>query len=144
MKHKNDSKKEKPSMKLLTKPLKGSFLALVFTIVIILILALIAKSSGMGDKTISVLNQIIKVAGIIFAAYIGCKGIEKKQYIAGGFSGVLYIIMCFLLFSLLEGKMGNGALLFSDLLMSVVIGIIGAVVFSKVPKMKKSKAALNA
>ncbi len=126
--------------KMLLKPLKGSFLSLVFTIVVILIMALVVKNTCITDKSLSVMNQIIKVLGIAFASYIGCKGIEKRAYIAGGLAGHFYIVMCFLLFSLLEGKMGNFSLFLSDALMSIVIGIIVAVLFSKVVLNKNQTA----
>jgi|GEM_PF-634777 len=136
-KTKPNNEKNKEYRKLLLKPLKGSFVSLVFTLLALLIFALIVKQTNIGDPAISVVNQILKVLGIIFAAYLGSKGIEKRSFLSGGLSGLLYITMCYLLFSLLDGKMGNFGLFVSDALMSIVIGIIIAVVFSKIYLNKK-------
>jgi len=142
--NKEDKKKKSKTVKsMILKPIKGSFLSLIFTIVAILILALVVKGSGITDKSLSVLNQLIKVFGIIFAAYIGSKGIEKRAWVAGALSGLFYIIMCYLLFSLLEGKMGNFSLFLSDAMMSVVIGIIVAVLFSKISLNKHQAIAAH-
>jgi len=142
--NKEEGKKKSKTIKtMILKPIKGSFLSLIFTIVAILILALVVKGSGITDKSLSVLNQFIKVFGIIYAAYIGSKGIEKRAWVAGALSGHFYIIMCYLLFSLLEGKMGNFSLFLSDAMMSVVIGIIVAVLFSKISLNKRQAIAAH-
>lgn len=135
----NRTKKDKNYLKLILKPLKGSFIALIFTVVALLFFALIVKQTNIGDRAISVVNQIIKVLGIIYAAFMGSKGIEKKIFVAGGISGLFYITMCYLLFSFLDGKMGNFALYVSDGLMSIIIGIIVAVIFSKISLNKNKK-----
>jgi len=136
--NKEDKKEKSKAVRLMIlKPVKGSFLSLIFTIVAILILALVVKSAGITDKSLSVLNQFIKVLGIIIAAYMGSKGIEKRAWVSGALSGHFYIIMCYLLFSLLEGRMGNFSLFLSDAMMSIVIGIIVAVLFSKITLNKK-------
>jgi|APSaa5957512622_1039677.scaffolds.fasta_scaffold84454_2 putative membrane protein (TIGR04086 family) len=138
-KSKPETGKNKEYKKLLLKPLKGSLLALVFTVLALLIFALIVKQTNIMDGAISVVNQIIKVMGIVYAAFMGSRGIEKKAFIAGGLSGLFYITMCYFLFSILEGSMGNFALYISDALMSIIIGIIVAVIFSKINLNKTKK-----
>lgn len=107
--------------------LKGTLISMIFTIAVILLFALIIKETGLSDNVIGPVNQVIKIAGIIAASYFAVKGLMEKQWLCGGITGIMYMLLSYLIFSLIEGVFGNIALLFSDLLMGMLIGLVFAI-----------------
>lgn len=126
----------------LKNALKGTLISMIFTIAVILLFALIIKETGLKDNIIGPVNQVIKIAGILAASYFAVKGMADKQWLCGGITGIMYMLLSYLIFSLIDGAFGHIALLFSDLLMGMLIGIVFAIItasFLDVPR--KSKKA---
>ena len=129
--------------------LKGALVSMVFTVAIILLFALIIKETGMSDSVIAVINQVIKIGGIVAASYFAIRGTKLKQWLCGAMAGVMFILLNYLVFSLIEGMFGNVALLFSDLLMGLLIGMVFAIIVanffnrSKAPKKTPRKKRMS-
>ena len=123
------------------KSVKGAIYALVVTVVFILIFALIVKESNVEPGLISIINQIVKILGIIFASFIAARGVQSGQIMAGSMAGMLYIVFGYLVFSLIDGEFGDIVLMFSDLAMALLIGTVTAIVVSKIHPKKQKKAA---
>ncbi len=122
--------------------IKGTLISMVFTVAVILLFALIIKETGLSDGIIAPINQIIKIGGIMAASYFAIKGIEEKHWITGGLSGAMFILLSYISFSLIEGVFGNVALLFSDILMGLLIGMVFAIIivnFIKIGRKKPKK-----
>ena len=117
--------------------LKGTLIAMIFTIAAILIFALIIKESNMADNVINPINQIIKILGIMIAAFFAVRKATESQWLIGGLAGVFYIILGYLIFSLIEGRFGNLLMLLSDLVMAAVIGMVFAIILKQLLKPKK-------
>lgn len=138
------SAKKPMLLSFLKRALKGTLVAMVFTVAAILLFALIIKETGLSDAVIAPVNQVIKIAGIMAASYFAIKGMTEKQWLVGGLSGNFFILLSYLVFSLIEGMFGNVALLFSDMLMGLLIGMVFAIIVAnfgrprrKTPKTKK-------
>lgn len=140
-----DVKKNKVSFSTFLKcAVRGSLISMIFTVALILLFALIIKETGVADSVIRPVNQVIKILGIMAASYFAIKGMTEKQWLCGAGAGLLYILISYFVFSLIDGKMGNVALLFSDLLMGVLIGLVFALIVAnfimkRKPKPGKSK-----
>jgi putative membrane protein (TIGR04086 family) len=120
--------KKAPLSEFLKNALKGTLISMIFTIAVILLFALIIKETGLADNVIGPVNQVIKIAGIIAASYFAVKGLADKQWLCGGITGIMYMLLSYLIFSLIEGVFGKIALLFSDLLMGMLIGLVFAII----------------
>lgn len=114
--------------KLFKAALKGTLISMVFTVAVTLLFALVIKETGMKDNVIAIVNQVVKVGGIILASYFAVKGLTEKQWLAGGMAGILYIVLSYFIFSLIEGMFGSVAVLFSNLLMGLLIGLVFAII----------------
>ncbi len=125
------------------RALKGTLISMVFTVAVILLFALIIKETGLADNVIAPVNQIVKILGIIGASYFAIKGMMEKQWIAGGLSGLLFITLSYLVFSLIEGMFGSVALLFSDMLMGLLIGMVFAIILANFGKSSKTRVKTN-
>ena len=109
---------------------------MIFTIAAILIFALIIKESNMADNVINPINQVIKILGIMIATFFAVRKSTENQWITGGLSGIFYIILGYLVFSLVEGRFGNLLMLLSDVVMAAVIGIVFAIILKQLVKKK--------
>ncbi|MFA5675739.1 MAG: TIGR04086 family membrane protein [Christensenellales bacterium] len=128
------SAKKKPAGVFLKNALKGTLVSMVFTVAAILLFALIIKETGLADSVIAPINQIIKIGGIMAASYFAIKGLAEKQWITGGLAGMMFILLSYLVFSLIEGMFGNIALLFSDMLMGMLVGMVFAIIIANFTK----------
>jgi|AGTN01.3.fsa_nt_gi putative membrane protein, TIGR04086 family/integral membrane protein, TIGR04097 family len=108
--------------------LKGTLISMVFTTAAILLFALIIQETKMAGTAASIVYQILRIGGIMLASYFAIKGFAGKSWIMGGMAGTLFIVLSYLLVSLIEGIFGNVALLFSNMLMGLLIGMVFAII----------------
>ena len=123
------------------KSLKGAILSLLITVFSVLILALVVKGTDISDETISALNQAIKIISVFAGAFAASRSAAEKQALAGGLSGGIYIVLGYLTFSLIDGKFGDILLLFADLAMGVIIGMLTGIIFGKLLTKKEPPTA---
>lgn len=129
--------RQKQKKQLDLRPLKGAFLALLLTVFSVLILAIVVKNSEITDETITVINQGIKILSIFAGAFAASRGLDRGHLSAGALAGGVYIVLGYLIFSLLEGRFGDILLMFADLAMGIIIGGLTGLIFGKllgVPK----------
>lgn len=133
--------KRTPGSEIMKNSVKGTLISMIFSVAAILLFALIIKETGLADNVINIINQIIKIGGIIAASYFAVKSMTDRQWICGGITGFMYILLSYLIYSLIEGMFGNFGLLFSNLLMGLLIGAVFAVItanFFSGPKKAKA------
>ncbi|MEZ4357314.1 MAG: TIGR04086 family membrane protein [Eubacteriales bacterium] len=121
---------------MLLSSLRSAILATIFTIALILIFALILKNGGISENSIPLINQIIKISSVVLAAILNVIKVKEKFFLAGALAGVMYVLIGFLTFSLIEGNMGSFLALLSDALMAALIGAIAAIIFSQFKRKK--------
>ena len=105
----------------------GCVVALIVSLVLILLFALLIKWFNWGDGVIIPANIVIKIismaVGIFIATKDGTKGLTK-----GIIVGACYILLSFIVFSIIAGKFAFTLSLLYDLLLGVfggaIIGII--------------------
>ena len=101
----------------------GVVLSLVASLILILAFAFLIKTFEWGDGIITPINVAIKIISIatgVFVATKDGKGGLKK----GAIVGTLYILLSFLIFSILLGSFSLSAKLIWDLLLGLLGGII--------------------
>jgi len=104
--------------------INGVLIATVFTVAAILLYAIILKIGLLGEASIPIVDQLIKVVGIGIAAFFATKKESSMLLIKGAVAGMLYIVAGLLLFSLLQGSFSLTQMFLADLLMGAVIGAI--------------------
>jgi putative membrane protein (TIGR04086 family) len=127
-------KPKQAELTVLAPALKSSIMAMIFTITAILIFALIVKSAELDVKSIIVLNEIIKIAGIMCAAFFAARDPRARTVPAAAMAGLLYIVIGFFVFSIIQGGFGDVLMLFTDAMMGVVIGFVVGLFVAKVIK----------
>ena len=111
--------------------IKAVLIALVFSVVSILLFALVLKFLDISDIGISTVNQVIKILSIL----IGCLIVSKHANInawKGSIIGLFYSFIAFILFSALSNSFIFDTKLIVDLIFATIIGLIcGVIVRSK-------------
>ena len=108
--------------------IKGSFWGVAFSLVCILLFAFIIKFTSISESVISPINQIIKVLSIFFACFITSKKIKSHGWLVGIFIGLLYSVLSFLIFSILDGYFAIGINVLNDIAFGSVLGLISGII----------------
>lgn len=104
--------------------LKGIMVSLL----LILLFAFVLKLFTMDTKIISYINQIIKVISILVITFTFVRKWPNRAILKGALCGVVYTVISYLLFSILNNSFSLSKGNLTDLLFSVLIGIICAVI----------------
>ena len=109
--------------------LKGAVVSVAITLVLILAFALVIKFFNISDNFIFPINQVIKVISLFFGIMIVLKGSKEKGLVKGILLGLVYFILSFVIFSILQGsfnlQMSNVYDLLLTSLMGGILGLIG-------------------
>ena len=108
--------------------LKGALNALIVSLLSILLFAFIIKLTSISDGLIKPINQIIKILSILIGCFFAFKKDDEKTLPKGAFIGLAYTIFAFVLFSALNGKFEFSVSLIYDVLFSMAIGVICAII----------------
>ncbi|MBS7400998.1 MAG: TIGR04086 family membrane protein [Eubacteriales bacterium] len=107
---------------------KGVLCAVVVTLLFILGFALLVQLTGMSNQVITPVMQVVKVVCIFVAVAIAIKPAKSKGWLYGAVVGLLYMVLTFLIFSMIDGQFVIGVKALSDLLFQVLVGVVSAVI----------------
>ena len=106
---------------------KGVLYAVIVTLLFILSFSFIVQICGLANGVIKPVMQVVKVISIFIAVAIAIKSIKNQAWLFGGLIGLLYMVVTFLIFSMLDGKFVIDFTALSDLLFGVLAGVISAI-----------------
>lgn len=107
---------------------KGVLCAVAVTLLFILGFALLVQLAGFSNQIISPVMQVVKVICIFVAVAIAIKPVKSKGWLYGALVGLLYMVVTFLIFSLLDGKFKLGINALSDLLFQTFVGLVSGMI----------------
>ncbi len=107
--------------------IKGAFWGVAFSLICVLIFAFVIKFTSVSESVMQPINQIIKGASILFACFIVSKNIRKNGWLVGLFTGLLYTVLAFLIFSILDNQFTFGLNVLNDLVFGSVMGLIAGI-----------------
>lgn len=113
---------------------KGAFFAVFVSLILVLIFAFIVQFSNMSEKAISPVNQIIKIISILAGVFFCLRKVQSKTLLKGILVGLLYVILSFFVFSILDGTFKISVSIFIDFLFGAIVGGVGAVLFNLIKK----------
>jgi len=105
----------------------ATIIALISSIVLILIFALLIKLFGISESAIKPTNIGIKTFSILLGIFVGQRS-SVKVVLRGAIVGLLYCLISFLLFSALSGSFSFGNLKLVDILFAIAVGIIASII----------------
>ncbi len=108
--------------------IKGSLIALCISLVGILIFAFILKFASISDKAIRPINQIIKGVSVLVGVFVAMRKVDKMGLVGGLLIGLVYTILAFVVFSILDGNFEFNLTLLNDLLFGGIMGAICGII----------------
>lgn len=120
------AKLKKINKSFFTDILRSVFFGIILSFALILIFAVFVKAFSLSEAVISPVNAAIKTFCILVGTLLGIND-RQLGLVKGLFSGVLYILLSFLIFALLDGGFANAHFSVFDLLLGVIIGIIAGI-----------------
>lgn len=107
---------------------KGTFWALSFALLSILLFAFIIKYTSISSEAIQPVNQVIKALSILIGCFVFGKKIKTKGWLFGGIIGVLFTLLAFVVFSILDGSFSFNLNLLNDIIFGALMGIIAGII----------------
>ena len=108
--------------------IKAALAGCVLTVVFILLLALLLKWEILGESSIPMVTTGIKAVCAAIAGLLCANGCQRIAWAWGGAGGLLYIVLAFVSFAIVEKAFTPSFGLFADVALGVVAGIIGGMI----------------
>ncbi|MCI8412655.1 MAG: TIGR04086 family membrane protein [Clostridia bacterium] len=105
--------------------LKALIIAVILSLVLVLLAALVVKLFNIGDGVIPIINQVIKGVSILVSCLIAVK--HTNGWLKGIIVGILYIALSFVIFSLLDGKFSFGLNILNDVALGSITGLLSGI-----------------
>ncbi len=113
---------------LLLALIKGSLIALCISLVGILIFAFILKFANISDGAIRPINQVIKGLSILIGVFVAMRKVDKLGLVGGLLIGIIYTLVAFVVFSILDGNFDFNLTLLNDVLFGSIMGAICGII----------------
>ena len=113
--------------------IKGVLAAVAFTIIAVLIFAVILKSSPEAESAIPAFNVIIKILSVVLGSFFALKT-KDKGWLRGLLTGVGYMVLGFLVFSLIDGNFTISWGFLLDLALGAIVGAIAGIILVNLKK----------
>ncbi|MBE7074497.1 MAG: TIGR04086 family membrane protein [Clostridiales bacterium] len=128
MKAERTLKEIKPRGQFIKSLIKGSLMALSISLIAICIFAFVLRFCDISADAIKPINQVIKIVSILIGAFYALKKNKEMGLITGFLIGILYTILAFIVFSILNGGFSFQASLINDLIFGGIAGGIAGIV----------------
>lgn len=110
--------------------------ALVAALIYVALFAGCIRLFNVTENAIPVVNQIAKVLCMLFGSWLSVRKHPAKGWMRGGLTGLMYVVLAFVLFSAIDGDWSFSWPFLSDVLMGAAVGGIGGIIFVNVRKKK--------
>ena len=113
---------------ILLQSIKSGVLALVFSCIGVLLLALLAKLCNIGDTVLPIINQVLKVIAVALGTVISVK--DEKFLLKGLVGAAIFWLLSFALFAIMGGQFNIWQILL-DLVIALVVAMVVCFIKSK-------------
>ncbi len=108
--------------------LKGSFISILFTLVLIFIFSIFLTYTNISESVITPVIIVISAISILIGSSISTMKIKKNGLINGLFVGLVYMLLIYLVSSIINTGFALNTNSIIMILSGVVAGIIGGIV----------------
>ena len=113
----------------LIKVAKGTGVAILITLILLLIYSCLLTYTNINEKTMSLIVIIVTAVSIFVGSFISSTNIRKNGLTNGALVGIFYILVIYLLSSIISGNfrlsVGSIIMTVASILAGAVGGIIG-------------------
>ena len=108
--------------------LKGTVVSCVAAFVFMILFALVLRFTNLSGNVIAPVNMVIKILSLFIGMKFACKQ-EGSPLIKGAIIGVCFILVAFLLFSVMDHSFQPQAGLLYDIALGAAVGFIWGAIF---------------
>jgi len=113
----------------------GAIVSISVTLVLILLFAVFIRYFNIKDNFIFPVNQIIKIISIIIFCFILLKKHVSHGFIKGIILGIVYFVLSYLIFSILQGYFSFDIKNLYDFILTTIMGgLIGIILVNIIKK----------
>lgn len=110
--------------------IKSCLIGLVATLIGIIMFALVLKFANLSSTIISYINDIIKTFAMFIMVMCIKRKSNEKLLLKSIFAGIIYEVLTFLVFSILNGSFDVNVSFIYDLLFAIIVSAIVSVVIN--------------
>lgn len=114
--------------------IKSCLFGLVVTLIGTVILAVILKFADIPNKLVSYLNDIIKAISLFVVVLFLKKSSSEKLLLRAVIAGMVYWVLSFIIFSILNGGFSFDLSILFDLLFAVIVAVVATIIFKLTSK----------
>lgn len=108
--------------------LKGSIVAIVITLIILFIFALLLAYTNMSETMITPVVIVASSISILIGSILSSRKIRKQGLINGGFVGLIYVITIYLLSSMIQKDFGINTYTIIMIVACILAGCLGGII----------------
>lgn len=109
------------------------FVSLIISLILVVIAAFLIKWFNIDDSAIIIINQTIKGLSILLAGII-CLKLPNNGWLRGFIVGIIYVLLAYVVFSLLSGEFIFDLTLLNDTVLGGVSGLISGIIAVNIHK----------
>lgn len=114
--------------KTLINILKGVGISLISTVIMLIIFSIILTYTSINENVINPVIMIITAISILMGSSIGNIKIRKNGLINGGMIGVIYILLIYLISSILNWRFSLNIQSLIMIIVGIIFGILGGII----------------
>lgn len=114
--------------KTLINILKGVGIALITTVIMLIIFSMLLTYTNIQESTMNPVIMIITAISILIGSSLGNIKIRKNGLINGGIIGAVYIIIIYLISSILNWRFSLNLQSIIMIVTAVIFGILGGII----------------
>lgn len=107
--------------------LKSLLLTVAFSLVFVLIFAVVIKFVDLGDEIIMPVNEVLKSLSVLFGMLLGIKS-PCKGALKGGLVGALFCVVSYLLFGIINADFSVDLMQLIDSAIMIVMGVVSGII----------------
>ena len=110
--------------------IKSCLLGIIFTLAGIVIFAVVLKFVDVPLNAVGYINNVIKALSIFIMVLVLKKGNGEKLLLKAIFGGIIYTILSFIIFSILNGSVSFNLSIVYDLIFAIVVAFASAIILN--------------
>ena len=114
--------------------LKCCLMGVVVTLVGIVFFAIILKFADLNTTVVNLVNDIIKVVSIFVMIFLVKKSDGEKLILKAIAAGLIYFVLSFIIFSIMNGGFSFNLSILYDILFAVIVSAIVSVILNLTSK----------
>lgn len=116
---------------------KGVIFSLIISVLTVIVFAIIVRFANLSSKTVEIVNIALKIISILTGTLLAV-GSGRQGLFKGGIIGLLFVLVSYLVFSLINGSFSVNPLTAFDVIFCLVAGLLSGVFAVNVRKGKES------